>query len=94
MHIERTEYKKFVEKHILRPYQSDIMDADEPVDFSAGLYEQIPYLMEVRKNWKQKTFSRIARLNLVIDAGIFPSGMVGTLILAELHHFGIKIIYS
>ncbi len=93
MIVERTEYKSFVVDHILRPYQSDILDKDEPVCFSEEMYEHIPNFLN-NNAWRIKTFNRISRLDMRLDAGIFPDGMTGTLILAELHHFGVQVIYS
>ena len=93
MIIERTEYQSFVVDYILRPYQNDILDMDTPVCFSVEMYEHIPEFLN-NEEWLTKTFNRLSRLGIKLDAGIFPRGMTGTLILAELHRFGVQVVYT
>ena len=44
--LKRQDYKKFVEQHILRPFQGMISDQEKAIDFSLDWYNAIPLLVE------------------------------------------------
>ena len=90
--LKRAEYKKFVEDHILRPYQTDISKSDKPLNFNIQWYNSIPALVEDNDEWQECVFGRISKIYDFIESDYFPVGPVGHCILAGMKHHGVKII--
>ncbi len=93
-HLENTTYKKFVEQHILRPYQNDIIDAKKPVNFTAATYRILPDYFNKNPAWCERVFSRIAKIYDTVDADVFPVGITRMIILMKLHDKGVKIVFT
>lgn len=91
--LKRQEYKKFVEAHILRPYQTHIFKSDKAVNFNTQWYNAIPAFVEDNDEWQELVFSRISKIYDSIDADYFPAGRVADCILAGMKHHGVTINY-
>ena len=89
--LKRQEYKKFVEAHILRPYQTSISDSIKCLNFNSQWYESIPELIEDNEEWAQMVFSRIAAIYESIDGDYFPVGRVQMSIVSMLDAHGVKV---
>lgn len=93
-YLKNDVYKKFVEQHILRPYQSNIVETKIPLVYTMGAYCILPDYFNDFPIWREKVFSRISEIFSSVDANVFPPGLVGMIILVEMHKKGVKIIYK
>ena len=87
--LKRQEYKKFVEQHILRPYQSMISESDKPLNFTNEFYNSIPRLVEDNKEWADNVFERISNIYGSIDGDYFPKGRAAITIITNLQWHGV-----
>lgn len=90
-HLKRQEYKKFVEEHILRPFQGAISDSDRALNFNVQFYNSIPQMVEDNGDWASWVFERISKIFDSIDADYFPSGPTSMCILSGMQHHGVKV---
>ena len=89
--LKRQEYKKFVEQHILRPYQGMIHDSEKALNFSNDFYNTIPGLVEDNEEWATCVFNRIAHIYSSIDGDYFPQGRVAMCIVSALQAHGVDV---
>ena len=89
--LKRQDYKKFVEQHILRPFQGMISDQEKAIDFSLDWYNAIPLLVEDNDDLQEAVFSRISKIFDSIDGDYLPDGPAGMCILNGMQHHGVKI---
>lgn len=90
--IERTEYKRFVEAHILRPYQDMIFpNESRALHFSSDFYESIPELLDQYPVWADHVFDRLAQIFDFVEFEFFPTGTPRAAITNRLFDRGVKI---
>lgn len=86
--ICRTDYQKFYEENILRPYWSMISDDPERPDYNDARY--FNFLGYYNNDaWVHAVFTRLSRIYSVFDVDFFP-GTVGAEINECMRQFGIK----
>ncbi len=89
--LKRQEYKKFVEQHILRPYQRRISTSEKPLNFTKEFYNSIPQLIEDNDEWKELVFDRISKIYNSIDGDYFPAGRTAMCLCSGFQEYGIKV---
>ena len=91
--LKRQEYKKFVEQHILRPYQGMLFDSDKSLNFTSEFYTLLPQLIEDNDEWATCVFNRISDIYKSIDGDYFPQGRTAMVIVAGLQAHGVNVIW-
>ena len=89
--LKRQEYKKFVEQHILRPYQGMIKSSDKALNFSDMFYDSIPQMVEDNLEWADNVFERISKIYKTIDGDYFPAGPTQMCIASNLAARGVNV---
>ena len=89
--LKRAEYKKFVEQHILRPYQDMIFDSEKALNFTKKFYDSIPALVDENEEWADCVFNRISDIYSSIDGDYFPQGKAQMVIVVWMGRKGVKV---
>lgn len=89
--IERNEYKRFVEQHIIWPYQDNAYYSsdDSNIKFSDWIWWDLPNKFSDHPEWREKVFLRIAECFDNIEYGFFPDDLTGASILALMVNHGV-----
>jgi hypothetical protein len=86
--IRRTDYQKFYEENILRPYWIMISEESDRPNFSDSMYLAF-YQYYHNEAWVHAVFTRLAQIYSTFDVDFFP-GLVGAEINECMRRHGIK----
>ena len=91
--FKRKQYKDFITSHILRPYQTKILEGQEQaVDFTETLYRRVPEFLE-NVLWRQMVFDRLSAIvgDGFIEADLFPDGTTKNHLLYWMYEYDIRV---
>ena len=91
--LKRQEYKKFIEQHVIRPYQSMISDSEKALNFTNDFYNSLPQLMEDNDEWATCVLNRIAFIYSSVDGDYFPQGRTQIALTSGLKAHGVNVIW-
>lgn len=92
--LKRTEYIKFIETHILRPYQNKLTDKKEPFTYSKEAYNRLPEILYKCPDWRELVINRLAKIYDSVDFDFFPTDNTAIAILHYLNMQGVHINYD
>ena len=91
--LKRQEYKKFIEQHVIRPYQSMISNNEKALNFTSDFYNSLPQLIEDNDEWATCVLNRIALIYSSIDGDYFPQGRTQMALASGLQAHGVNVIW-